>query len=805
MTTCPVVRSAARHSGAGPAFLFLAAILGLAVPSAAQGGGSSGPERAPLSLEQICPADVFAFVSFAGIDNCAKAAEGLGLYRLWQEPEVQAFVEGIVAKYKELAAGTPPPIQEHWDLAKRFLSGRVSVALSGMTQIWTPGRDSAPVPFPGVVLAVDLGERATEGRAMFEKLLGQFSQHMPGVEKSAGKIGNRESTVISLTSTRTPRCDLHCVFADNLFLVGLNDGLLGRCLANIGAGSETLGRNSAFARGRSKVDGTGLLEIFLSTQAITSRVRGWIPDEWIALLGDLGLTSMNGLYLASAVAPNGEGSETVYIDAPAPRTGLLNLGGEKPISAESLRMIPETAVFALGAKLPFADLVKTLLRAADNFLPARERKFIHDRIAQAEEMIGFKFQDEILAAFGDELVLFLELGKLTYFPNAVVSLEVRDQGRAEAIIGKVLEIAHLTTEEKAVDQHKCWTVKLPFEINLGVAEATPSITYAFAGNRLLLASNRLSLKPALARIGGDTTRAAVASENFKAATAGLPLDRAGYFHYVDVKRAASVGYGFAANLAGSFDVEQVPVDFSQLPSEETVLKHIQSWAAVGSSDADGIVFRSRSTLSLGMVLAAAGRIIHDAPGCPPFVIESFVAHSVRHEPAEDVRGPEGDVPGPARREEGRGSAGVGVGDGGRGASASSAPRSGSGPVNPLAENDPQNAEFKTRIGKLTERIASRPDDGDLRFQRANLHHRVREFAAAAADFEKARELGVEGATCPYNTACCYSLMGKADEAFRWLKVAFEEGMDNWSLVESDSDLDAIRSDPRYQELLKAYK
>jgi predicted esterase len=57
----------------------------------------------------------------------------------------------------------------------------------------------------------------------------------------------------------------------------------------------------------------------------------------------------------------------------------------------------------------------------------------------------------------------------------------------------------------------------------------------------------------------------------------------------------------------------------------------------------------------------------------------------------------------------------------------------------------------------------------------------------------------------YNVACMYSLLGQKDDAFRYLERAIE--LDNMPTpmaqqMEGDSDLDSIRKDPRYAELLK---
>lgn len=56
---------------------------------------------------------------------------------------------------------------------------------------------------------------------------------------------------------------------------------------------------------------------------------------------------------------------------------------------------------------------------------------------------------------------------------------------------------------------------------------------------------------------------------------------------------------------------------------------------------------------------------------------------------------------------------------------------------------------------------------------------------------------------PYNAACLASLAGNPDEAIDWLHKALELNQEEiYEYLRSDSDLDNIREDPRFQELLK---
>lgn len=61
------------------------------------------------------------------------------------------------------------------------------------------------------------------------------------------------------------------------------------------------------------------------------------------------------------------------------------------------------------------------------------------------------------------------------------------------------------------------------------------------------------------------------------------------------------------------------------------------------------------------------------------------------------------------------------------------------------------------------------------------------------------------ATAHYNLACDYSLLKRPDLCLETLEKAFRLGYRAYKHMERDTDLDYIRSDPRYGELLLKYK
>ncbi len=94
-----------------------------------------------------------------------------------------------------------------------------------------------------------------------------------------------------------------------------------------------------------------------------------------------------------------------------------------------------------------------------------------------------------------------------------------------------------------------------------------------------------------------------------------------------------------------------------------------------------------------------------------------------------------------------------------------------------------------------------PSDGEDWYERGMDLHHDGDYEGAIEAFQKAIADGYNEDAASYNIACGYSLLGKNDLAFEWLKKATDEGFDVGAYLHDD-DLDNLHSDPRWPELRK---
>ena len=78
---------------------------------------------------------------------------------------------------------------------------------------------------------------------------------------------------------------------------------------------------------------------------------------------------------------------------------------------------------------------------------------------------------------------------------------------------------------------------------------------------------------------------------------------------------------------------------------------------------------------------------------------------------------------------------------------------------------------------------------------------MHDWAGAKADFERALQIDLDDTSAMYNLACCYGLQGQADAAIEWLAQAIAGDEQFRARACTDSDFDAIRSDPRFAALV----
>ena len=104
-----------------------------------------------------------------------------------------------------------------------------------------------------------------------------------------------------------------------------------------------------------------------------------------------------------------------------------------------------------------------------------------------------------------------------------------------------------------------------------------------------------------------------------------------------------------------------------------------------------------------------------------------------------------------------------------------------------------------------ERVLQRDDsNSDVLRRQAELLARQGDHQAALRLDRRLVELHPNDPIIQYNVACSLAMTGRVSEAISALEHAIEVGYDDFAHLEADADLDLLRDEPSFQELLRRH-
>lgn len=118
---------------------------------------------------------------------------------------------------------------------------------------------------------------------------------------------------------------------------------------------------------------------------------------------------------------------------------------------------------------------------------------------------------------------------------------------------------------------------------------------------------------------------------------------------------------------------------------------------------------------------------------------------------------------------------------------------------PEEEREELFQNFKIQLLKSIKEVT--PEQWKVLFSLGNCLTKAGRHEEALEVDETLVQLREEDPICHYNLACSYSNVGKVEAALNALDTAFELGYWDLEHLQSDQDLENVRSDPRFYKLL----
>ncbi len=119
----------------------------------------------------------------------------------------------------------------------------------------------------------------------------------------------------------------------------------------------------------------------------------------------------------------------------------------------------------------------------------------------------------------------------------------------------------------------------------------------------------------------------------------------------------------------------------------------------------------------------------------------------------------------------------------------------------LGRHEEAEAAYRRALPMLERHLELNPDDARAITMGAVAFSRLRDKSRALEWAERAATVDPEDASVCYNLACLFALEGERDRAFERLGCAVKAGFAHWDWISHDPDLESLREDPRFQELV----
>jgi TolB-like protein/Flp pilus assembly protein TadD len=123
------------------------------------------------------------------------------------------------------------------------------------------------------------------------------------------------------------------------------------------------------------------------------------------------------------------------------------------------------------------------------------------------------------------------------------------------------------------------------------------------------------------------------------------------------------------------------------------------------------------------------------------------------------------------------------------------------PLKGLGRHVEAEAAVRKGLQVAEKHLELNPDDARALYLAGGALIQLGELQRGIEWTDRALAIDPEDPAVLYNVACAYAFLGRTDDVIACLEKAVEHGFGHREWLENDSDLDSVRSDPRFQALL----
>ena len=379
------------------------------------------------SLAERLPADTVAYVSWAGTDSLGGAYDESHLKAVLAASDVPAVFMEFLPKVMAAVAEQEPDAKELADVMKAGYSVYKHPFAYAFTGVDWQNKT------PRVVFVCDAGADADAIHAALAKQTETAAQG--GQIPFAMKVGRAGKLVVWTIGYDKPEAAI--------LPAGAAKALVGA--ANFKSAFAKLGKAPAAA---------GFVDVAAMMKLIDRGVaEAGDPDvgrNWPKVRDALGLAGARSA--AFTVGFDKKDFVTdVFVDAPAPRKGLLAMLDATPLTDDALRAIPQDAIAAGVFRFDATGLLTHLRTIANEVEPGAARQ-MDDGLAQVNQMLEMDVEKDLFGSLGSEWAYYSSptVGGQGVLGMAVVN-RLKDPAKAEEALTKLAALANGMLEQNTPD------------------------------------------------------------------------------------------------------------------------------------------------------------------------------------------------------------------------------------------------------------------------------------------------------------------------------------------------------------------
>lgn len=557
-------------------------------------------------LADRLPADTIVYLGWRGADSLGPQYDGSHLKAVLEASNVPELMDEFLPKLVEQFGKSDPNAQKV--LAAASANGLMwrkpcAIAFTGLA-----ANDDGGKPVPRLIFVCQAGaDEIAAIQRQFEALRRQ----------GAGGQNGARGPIRTLRSGD---------------FVGITVGYENDDEALVAAGQQarSLAGNAGFKSALAKAGREPAVVAYVDVAAGLGQVNAalekagnaQISEMWPRVRDGLGLNGVKRFIFTQGFDGKDWGTQA-FLEAPAPRKGLLTMLEAGPLSDDVARLIPSTATVAGASKFnadKFLEGVRTAVSSISTEPDAQEQ--FDAGLEQVSNMLGMDVRKDFLATLGDEWGYFTDPmtgGRGTM--GLVIVNRLKDPARAEQAFGKLQNMA----EGLIAEQTKGDKMRVAFReakvngVNVHYA-AIPLVTPSWAvhgGNLYVgLYPQVVASAAAHASRGGKSLldnkdfvalRQRLLAGRGAAGAGGGANARASSFQFMDLPRTAPGGYQtwlMLSSFARFADLAGVESPATLFPTMDVLMQHLAPAGSVTWADATGFHLRGVSPFPLSTVFGA---------------------------------------------------------------------------------------------------------------------------------------------------------------------------------------------------------